>query len=262
VRRAIAVLVAVLVLAPSAHADDKDACIAAHETAQSLRNAGRVKDARKALITCARDMCPALISNDCKPWLVEANAEQPSVVLSVRDEHGTETADVRVTLDGVLLTEHLDGRPIDVDPGEHQLRFERRGVAPIEQKVFLHAKEKQRVVQVSFAPSVVVAPVAPVAHSRSRWSAGAVVTGILGIAGLGAFGVLGVAGKIDESNLSGSGCKPNCDAGKIDAIRNEYIAAYIALGVGALALGTSAVLLFTAPTTDGRGATIALTGRF
>jgi hypothetical protein len=255
---------AVLLSVAVAHADDTDACIAAHESAQALRNQGHLQEARRTLLVCARDTCPRLVTNDCRPWLDAANADQPTVVLSVRDESGVETSDVRVSLDGALLTSHLDGRPIDVDPGDHVLRFERPRVPPVEQRVFLRAKEKERVVQASFAPSTVVESrtLVETHAARSRWSAGAVVTGVIGILGLGAFGVLGITGKVTESNLAGSGCKPNCNASQIDTIRNEYIAAYVSLGVGVLGLGTATVLLVAAPTGDGHGAVASLTGRF
>ncbi len=221
---------------------DVDQCIDAHERAQQLRNGGHLVEARKALLTCSRDECPALILADCRPWMNAAREEQPTVVLGVRDEHGTETSQVRVLIDGVEAATRLDGRPIDIDPGEHVLRFERPNVAPIEQHVFLHVGEHERLVTVAFEA-------APVTRTTtaSRWSAGPIVLGVVGIAGLGAFAGFGISGKVAESNLASSGCKPSCSESKIDDIRNQYIVAYASLGVGVVALGISIGLLTIPP---------------
>jgi hypothetical protein len=260
VNRAVATLffAAFFACGAPASADDKDACMAAHEHAQSLRNDGHLRAARAELLVCARDVCPQLITADCRPWLSAANDEQPSVVLAVRDESGVETSDVRVSVDGTLLASRLDGRPIDIDPGDHVLRFERAGQPAIEQRVFVRVREKERVVQVSFAGAKSPTPGAPTsvppplepheqASSGSRWSAGVIVSGIVGILGVGAFAVAGIAGKVDESDLASSGCKPNCPGSKIDPIRTHYEVAYASLGVGVVGLGLATGLWLAHP---------------
>jgi hypothetical protein len=242
--------IALAVCSANARADDKDACIGAHERGQSLRNEGHLRAARAELLVCARDGCPQLITADCRPWLNAVNEDLPSVVLAVRDENGVETSSVRVSIDGALLAASLDGRPLDVDPGDHLLRFERAGQTAIEQRVFVRVREKERVVQLTFAPTSrpEVPPAAQEAPpSGSRWSAGVIVSGLLGVAGLGAFAIAGVTGKVAESDLASSGCKPNCDAGKIDDVRAHYVVAYASLGAGVVGLGVATGLFLSRP---------------
>jgi hypothetical protein len=253
VNRSLAPLLIVAVVACSlrASADEKDACMAAHERGQSLRNEGHLRAAQAELRVCARDGCPQLITADCRPWLSAVNDDQPSVVLAVRDENGIETSDVNVSIDGTLVTKRLDGRPIDVDPGDHVLRFERNGQNAVEQRVFLRVREKERVVQVTFAQAKTpeLQPTVPEAGrpSPSRWSPGVVASGIVGVLGLGAFAVAGITGKTAEADLASSGCKPNCDESKIDGIRAHYVVAYASLGVGAVGLGVATALLLSRP---------------
>lgn len=238
-RRGCAAGIVLCVVTAPARAD-VDQCIDAHERAQQLRNGGHLVEARKALLMCSRDECPPLILADCRPWMNAARDEQPSVVLSVRDEHGTEISEVRVVIDGAEVTTRLDGRPIDIDPGEHVLRFERPNVAPIEQHVFLHVGEHAKLVAIAFQSATVT-------HTASRWSAAPIVLGIVAIAGIGTFAGFGISGKVAESNLAGSGCKPNCAESKIGDIRNQYIVAYASLGVGVVALAISIGLLTIPP---------------
>ena len=255
----------------AAIADVTDECIEAHERGQQPRLAGHLQAARKALLTCSRDPCPAVILADCRPWLNTSREEQPSVVFGVHDENGNETSDVRITLDGELLTTRLDGGPVDVDPGDHVLRFERGNLAPLEQKLFLRVGERERLVSVSFARAGVPTPDA---SPRSRWSAAAIVSGLVGTTGLGLFAGFGIAGKLEESHLAGT-CRPNCDASRIDGVRNQYIVAYTSLGVGLVALGISIGLLARSPPRSssaaihwgiaplvGGGASATMVGRF
>lgn len=73
----------------------------------------------------------------------------PSIVLGAHDEQGNDLTEVNVTFDDVPLASVLDGKPIEVDSGEHVLRFERSGSPAIQQKLVLRAGEKARGVTVT-----------------------------------------------------------------------------------------------------------------
>jgi hypothetical protein len=163
---AAAALVAVAVAAPRARADEKEACVAASDQAQTLRDEGKYRAARLQLLACSRDACPGLVRHDCEKWLSDLDANQPTVVLGARDPKGTDAPSTRVLLDGAVLTSHLDGKPIAVDPGEHTFRYEATGAAPVEQHAVIRVGEKNRML------TAVVMPLAPSAASLAPPSTG------------------------------------------------------------------------------------------
>jgi len=152
----IAIAVALVALPRAAHADAKAECVAAVDQGQQLRDESKYRRAREAFVTCARDVCPGVVAKRCTQWLGDLDKAMPTVVLAARDEHGGDVSDVRVSLDGALFAERLDGAPIAIDPGEHVLRFERAGSDPVEQKIVARANEKGRVIAVTIHPSAPV----------------------------------------------------------------------------------------------------------
>lgn len=150
---------AFVVTSSRARAESVAACVAASEDAQALRDAGRLVDARALLIVCAQNTCPPLVRKDCAEWLVDVAANLPTVVLSARDAAGRDLTDVRVSVDGHILTEAMDGRAVFLDPGGHVLRFEVPGTAPLEQRVILRQGEKNRVVSAVLATASSPSPV-------------------------------------------------------------------------------------------------------
>src|SRR5580700_9118420 len=50
-------------------ADEKEACVAASDQAQTLRDDGKYRAARAQLLVCSRDVCPAIVRRDCEKWL-------------------------------------------------------------------------------------------------------------------------------------------------------------------------------------------------
>jgi hypothetical protein len=154
---ALVVTLTVLLASPRARAADPSSdataeCIAASDRGQSQRDEGKYRSARTAFLQCARDVCPQLVLKSCARWLRELDEAAPSIVLGAKDEQGNDLADASVTFDGEPLASHLDGRPVEVDSGEHVLRFERPGTTPVEQRLILRAGEKARVVTVTLRP--------------------------------------------------------------------------------------------------------------
>jgi hypothetical protein len=131
-------------------ADTKAECLAAADQGQSLRDDGSYRRAHEAFATCARDACPRVVANACSNWLRQLDEATPTIVLAAKDAAGNDVANVRVSIDDAPLAGALDGKPQEVDPGEHALRFEHEGAAPIETRVVIRAGEKNRIVGVTF----------------------------------------------------------------------------------------------------------------
>ena len=54
----------------------------------------------------------------------EINRAIPRVVFEAKDSDGNDLVGVKVTMDGKVLTERLDGTAISLNPGEHKFVFE------------------------------------------------------------------------------------------------------------------------------------------
>jgi hypothetical protein len=185
---------------PSPSPDAAQACVKASEDGQSQRDEGKYRAARKSFLECSREACPAVVVKICSGWLRQMDDAVPSIVPGARDEQGRDLADVTVTLDGEPIASRLDGRPIDVDPGEHVVRFEREHGSPVEQKLIVRAGEKSRVVTVTLPSDAAgeatrpdVAQQAPEPEplmSTRHVTAGALLLGAAGAAGTGLYFLL------------------------------------------------------------------------
>jgi hypothetical protein len=258
--------------------DETNACVASYERSQVLRRDHKLGRAREELRSCARATCPALVRNDCITWLDQVQAAFPSLTIrAVKD--GNDVAKVKVIEDNEVVATQLDGSALEVEPGEHAFRFETEGAPPVTMTIVVRERERDRVVPVTF-----VTPHHAGSTSRRDAQApqsrpvppGIFVLGGVGLAGIATFAVLGSIGKSDESSLRNS-CSPKCSNSSIDKVRTEYIAADVAVGVGAAALVTAGLWYLLrpgqtegAPGADGgvsiapgpRGAVIGWSGRF
>jgi hypothetical protein len=167
-----------------ARADTKTECIAAADQAQQARDDGKYRAARDGFQSCSRSVCPKPVVASCTKWARDIAEAMPSVVLSAKDAAGSDLTDVRVSFDDAPLTSTLDGKPLDVDPGAHKLRFEREGSDPIEQNVVIKAGEKLRTISVVLRKSATIstaAPEHPAADTKSGSAAKTVTTAVLGV---------------------------------------------------------------------------------
>lgn len=246
-------LLFVLSVASVARADDKSDCLATYRQAQIHRKQGDLLQSRDSLITCSRDVCPAIVKQDCVAWLAEVEQSVGSIVVTVTDGGGKPITAARVLIDGRVVASSIDGRPIEVSPGTHVARVEVDGAAPVDQTVVISRGERQH------ATRFVVALSSPSPHAKDSGPAEAtrrrpvplsvILLGGLGIAGLAEFGIVGTIGLVGTGNLEGT-CKPACDPAKVDPLRAEYIAAYVGLGVGGAALIAASILFFTRPSIE------------
>jgi hypothetical protein len=147
--------------------DTKAECIAAADQGQSLRDEGKYGRARETFAKCAREVCPKVVVQSCTRWLRETDEATPTVVLGAKDGAGHDLTSVLVTLDGSPLAESLDGKPVQVDPGQHVFRFTSPGSDPAEATVVLRAGERNRVIGVTLgSPTVGAEPAPPPAGER------------------------------------------------------------------------------------------------
>ena len=227
---------------------DKARCADAYKNAQVQRKNGALKRARESLLVCVSDRCPSVMQPDCTRWLTEVEAALPSVSLAAKGADGSDVTAVRVSIDGQLVTDTLDGKAIPLDPGSHALRFEYGDEPAIEQTIIMREGEKARVVTASFAKARAADDSALPADSAPRPSRGAPtsawIAGAVGLAGLATFGVLGAHGMSRRSELE-KDCFGRCSQDQVDSIKTELTAADVALGVGVASLGVSAILFLT-----------------
>jgi hypothetical protein len=246
-------LLPLVALPRTARADDKQICVAASEKGQQLRSSGKLVDAREQFNLCGRTECPKLIQQDCTQWMSEVLASLPSVVPGAKDRKGRDIVDARLTIDGKVATETLDGKPIVVDPGVHTFVFETKGAGaapPVKEQVVVKPGEKNRIVSVTIAtgddgaaPVAALAPERPADGSKSSPPIAAYVVGGLGIVALGAAGVMGLLANSDAHDLR-STCAPNCKQSDVDAIQTRYTIGGVTAGVGGALLVTGIVLFF------------------
>jgi hypothetical protein len=248
--------------ASEARADEKQQCLTASDQGQSLRDEGKYRRAREAFATCSRPVCPTIVQHDCVKWLADLDATSPSVVVNAKDDKGNDLTAVKVTVDGTPLASTLDGRPVLVDPGEHNFRYETDGFPPVEDRVVIHSGEKSRVLTVQFgtpaAPgggggSTVGAAGGAAAGGEAPKTGGGggslssawVFAGIAVVA-FGTEAYFGLSGLSDRSNLeNGCGKTQTCVPSDVDSVRTKFTVADIALAVGIVSAGLSAYFFLT-----------------
>jgi hypothetical protein len=248
-------LLALLAFGAPASADDKQACVAASEKAQQLKNAGKLSEAREQLNACSRAECPKLIQQDCTQWMSELLAALPSVVPGAKDRKGRDIVDVRVSVDGKVVAHSLDGKAIVLDPGVHTFHFEASGAPTIDEQVVVKPGEKNRLVTVTFAKGEDAAGPAsghtghsgagtgapPEEPPRSSPPVAAYIVGGVGLVTLGVAGVFLLGANSDARGLRDS-CAPRCSQTEVDDIQDKYNLAGITAGIGGALLVTGVVL--------------------
>jgi hypothetical protein len=185
-------------------AQAKQACAAEYDATQSLRDQGKLIDARQQAVACSAPTCSVFVTRDCARWLAEIDADLPTVVLRAENAAGAETAAVRVTVDGQVIAEKLDGKAAPIDPGEHIVRFEIVGANPVEQTVLITQGVKNRTILVRFGKTAlpIEAGRGPVTEPRGdRVPVWAWATGAGGVTLLLVGGGFGVDGLVRQGQL-------------------------------------------------------------
>lgn len=219
-------------------------CASAYEQAQVLRKERKLKEAEEQLAVCSETACSAFVRRDCARWAKEVEAAMPTVVFQVRDASGKPLEGARVLFDGKVLKDPIDEAEVEIDPGDHVLRYELPGADSIEQSVSFREGEKARKLSVMFdTPSAAPPPPPP---SGGGPPVLPIVLGGVGVVGVAAFVTLGVVGKNQRDELRET-CAPACSEDDVSSVRTKLVLADVSLGVGLVALGVGTYLFITSP---------------
>ena len=252
-------LLATLLVPGTAAAQDLDAaaktCVDAYHASQELRIDQKLRAAREKATVCSQEACPAAVRSGCTKWLTELASSQPSLAVTARGADGADVSDVVVEVDGERVTDSLTGRPIEVDPGKHMIRFSHRGLVTT-QEVVVTEGIKNRPIEVRFGDEA-AAPTARAAEPASGPPLAPLVIGGVGLVSLGVFATLAAMGTSDIDDLR-QDCAPACPTDDVDSAKQKILLGDVFLGVGAVAVGVSAVWLIAHYTS--RDATRASTG--
>jgi hypothetical protein len=227
--------------APAASSDSStEQCVVANETAQRLLRAGSLAAAREQVSLCVAATCPELIRNDCNELSKAVQAAMPTVRFDARDKSGAAVTNVRVTMDGTVLAENLDGTPLAVDPGKHRFVFESPGLPRTTKTIVLKTGEQrgERVDMIDMT--------GPLLRTT-----GLVVAGIGVIAiGYGTFRAIRAKTTYDDAVKQcpdgPNSCSPAGARGGEDA-HDDAAAATTTIGIGAFLVAGGAALYFLVP---------------
>jgi len=237
-----------------ARADGTDACLAAYEKSQQLKQDGKLAASREQLVQCVQPTCPSLVKKDCSQWLAELDASTPTVIVNARDAAGKDVAKVRVLVDGAVLMDPIDGKPHAIDPGVHVFSYEREGSEATEESIVIQEHEKNRVITAKLAPGSQggsqggSSSVQKVEVSSRSPVLGLALLGV-GVAGAAAFGVFAAMGQhdVDQMRDGSDHCAPDCPSSRVDSAKTKIIVANVSLGVGLVAAGVGTFLLLQPP---------------
>jgi len=224
---------------------EDDACFQSYEQTQTLRRAGKLREAREQAVQCASDACPALLAKDCTKWLSEIEQSIPTLVFDVRTASGEELTNVRVLVDGNPLVEHLDGRALPIDVGPHVFRFEALDgkFPPYEQKIVVREGERNRKIEVRLKTTEPQPKPAARTIPLGTWIFGGVAVASLGVGT--AFALMGSS---KEGDLEA--CKPSCAADAVNSVSSSYAVADILLTAGVVSAAAAVYVFLTRPTKE------------
>lgn len=232
-----------LAFAPTTRADDKAACLSASEKAQQLRNAGKLTEARDQLVICGRSECPKLVQSDCTQWMREVLDIIPTFVPAAKDRRGRDIVDVRVSIDGRVATESLDGKPIAVDPGVHTFRFETKGAPAHEEQLVVRQAEKNRLVTATLTIGEEPARAGDTGGGDDRGPpVASMVVGGISLVGGGVAVAMGLSADASGRELRDT-CAPKCTDAQVQEVKDEQNTARIVGIASGVVLAAGVVLL-------------------
>jgi hypothetical protein len=240
-------------------------CLAASDASLKSGNEHKLRAERGQLLVCAAPSCPSDIRKECLRRVDEVNAAIPTIIFDAKDAGGNDLSTVKVTLDGEMLAERLEGTALSIDPGEHSFTFETAGQPPVTKQFIIQESQKDRRESITFGkpaprwvPSQPAAPQAelapPTTNETSRGlgpqRVAAIVAAGVGVVGLGigsAFGVVALSKKSDAQNVCADQCTTQAgvsDWSDAKSAGNVSTALFIVGGVG---LAGAAILWLSAP---------------
>lgn len=234
---------------------DVSQCIAAHAEVQRLRKSHRLIAARRTVTDCTRPHCPVPVLRECASWLDELEKVTPSVIFNVTSKSEQITG-AKIIVDGQEVDLPSSGVPLTLDPGKHTYRVELEGYRPVSKDFVVF--EGQRFVQLDVElmplvepepPKPHPKPQAPVMESHRPVPVLTYVLAGMGVAGAAGFAVLGMMGTSEQDKLERT-CMPRCTDSEVAVVERQYMAADIALGIGAAGLAGAALTYLLRPTEE------------
>lgn len=238
----VACIVPALLTAAPSRAELK-ACVEASERGQKARDELRFSDARREFLRCTQPTCPGVVQRDCDGWLTQLKADQPTVVVMVREE-GRDVVFNSLRIDSTTVASR-PGQPLELDPGVHALDVTLEDGRTSTQQVVVAAGEKNRRVVFEFTAgakkidlpvSGSLTPIAgvrqePVAPKRSPLAALLLTGG--GVASGALFGTFALLGRGELSKVESQPCAATrtCDPRQLENTRGLYAAADVAAGL-------------------------------
>jgi len=221
-------LAALALLLPAGSARGADPtiaeCLAASDASLRSGNEHRLRAERSQLVICAAVSCPAEVRRECIRRVDEVNLAMPSIIFEARDPAGNDLTAVRVTADGEILADRLDGLAISLDPGPHNFTFETAGQFAVQKRFIIREGQKERRELIVLGPPGLPPRRAPwqpsplslpavEGHSGSGVQKGFAITAlVVGVAALGTGGVLGAVAWSKRDNAHSECPSAVCDS--------------------------------------------------
>ncbi len=222
---ALAAASSILVSGPAKAADPTTAdCLAASDASLRSGNEHKLRAERSQLLVCAAASCPADIRRECIRRVDEVNAAIPTLIFAAEDADGRDLTAVKVTMDGELLAERLEGTALSIDPGQHDFVFETAGQPRLTGQYVIREGQKDRRESIKFgvgttaesprAASPLPLPAAPASEDDANQGLGtqrivaifAAGAGVVGVGVGGALGMLAVSKKNDAEKVCPGQC--------------------------------------------------------
>lgn len=127
-------------------------CLLAKDEASELRAKQQLRAARAHLATCAAEACPAGLRAACAEEARDVDARIPTLILDAVDAAGNDVSQVKVTMDGEPLIDHIDGTAVAVEPGAHRFSFHLEGQPEEVKTLVMSEGEKSKRVRIEIAP--------------------------------------------------------------------------------------------------------------
>jgi hypothetical protein len=267
------ILAAAATAMPAGAADPTTAdCLNANNRSVDLRNDNKLRAARAQLLVCAAASCPSDVRKECLRRVDEVNAEIPTIIFDAKDAiAGKDLAAIKVTMDGEVIAERLEGTPISVDPGTHSFVFDTPGRSAVSiTGIIVQQSQKDRRVEVTWSSPLRVegadgaggeprqAAVVGEGPPRSDGREGGlgtqrlfgIVAATVGVVGLGvgtAFGLMTISKKHDAETVCPDQCASEAGVAAWNDAHSAGNISTVAFVVGGLGVVGGAVLWFTAP---------------
>lgn len=158
-------------LRTAAAQSSRNSCLTAFEEGQRHQLKGELERAAEQFTLCAASGCPTRVRAECQGFLETARSPIPGLLFAPVDGASERPLDgVSLSIDG-RESRLFDGRMLRMEPGEHQIGFQRPGYVSIRVRLTLRAGDPPRLIPLRFT-AISSGPVKP----GLRTKAGAVAT--------------------------------------------------------------------------------------